>query len=141
MALLRAREASMRAFRPILSEHDLTEQQWRVLRALSAAPAGLVVGDIAASTLLLGPSLSRILGLLERRALVTRERVPGDGRRAAISLTDAGLDIVRRVAPRSEAAYRRLEERYGTARLAELLDLLDDLTDAATASETAGETR
>ena len=35
MALLRAREAVMRRFRPGLRCHGVTEQQWRVLRALA----------------------------------------------------------------------------------------------------------
>ncbi|MDU2926702.1 MAG: homoprotocatechuate degradation operon regulator HpaR, partial [Bradyrhizobium sp.] len=39
MALLRAREAVMRQFRPILRQHGLTEQQWRILRALAAVDA------------------------------------------------------------------------------------------------------
>ncbi|MDP7101742.1 MAG: hypothetical protein QF503_11390, partial [Rhodospirillales bacterium] len=34
MALLRAREAVMERFRPSLRTHGLTDQQWRVLRAL-----------------------------------------------------------------------------------------------------------
>ena len=127
MALMRAREAAMRAFRPILAEHDLTEQQWRVLRALSPSPAGLEVGDIASATFLLGPSLSRILANLESRGLIERTRVPHDARRARISLTTDAVELVRRVAPRSEAEYRRIESRFGADRLAELLDLLDDL--------------
>src|SRR5665647_1001577 len=36
MALLRARESVMRHFRPSLRAHGLTEQQWRILRALSS---------------------------------------------------------------------------------------------------------
>ena len=36
MSLLRAREAVMRQFRPSLRSHGLTEQQWRILRALLA---------------------------------------------------------------------------------------------------------
>jgi len=39
MSLLRAREAVMRQFRPALRRHDLTEQQWRILRALAAIDA------------------------------------------------------------------------------------------------------
>ena len=34
MRLLKAREAVMRNFLPSLREHDLSAQQWRVLRAL-----------------------------------------------------------------------------------------------------------
>ena len=127
MALMRAREASMRTFRPMLGEHGLTEQQWRVLRALRATRAGLEVGELAEATFLLGPSLSRILANLEDRHLVARSSVPRDARRSHISLTDHGLDLVRQVAPRSEQLYERIEECFGAARLAQLLDLLDDL--------------
>jgi hypothetical protein len=50
MALLQAREAAMQLFRPLLAEHDLTEQQWRVLRALSASDEPLEVGAIVDAT-------------------------------------------------------------------------------------------
>ena len=32
LTLLQAREAAMAFFRPSLNQHDLTEQQWRVIR-------------------------------------------------------------------------------------------------------------
>lgn len=57
MALLRAREAVMRHFRPSLRAFDVTEQQWRVLRALSAIPE-IEVTELANATFLLAPSLS-----------------------------------------------------------------------------------
>ena len=34
ITLLRAREALMMSFRPMLAKHNFTEQQWRVLRVL-----------------------------------------------------------------------------------------------------------
>ena len=34
LTLLQAREATMAFFRPALNAHDLTEQQWRVIRIL-----------------------------------------------------------------------------------------------------------
>ena len=34
LLLLQARESVMAEFRPLLNEHGLTEQQWRVIRAL-----------------------------------------------------------------------------------------------------------
>lgn len=131
MALLRAREATMRRFRPMLAEHELTEQQWRVLRALAASGAPLDVGRIAEDTFLLGPSLSRILVNLEGRALVLRTTVADDQRRAAISLTDAGLALVAEIAPNSEAIYAQIEAAFGAERLASLLNELTDLRDAA----------
>ena len=35
ITLLRARESLMMSFRPLLAKHNFTEQQWRVLRAVS----------------------------------------------------------------------------------------------------------
>src|ERR1051326_7374028 len=71
MSLLRAREAVMRQFRPSLRRHELTEQQWRILRALSATDA-IEVTELARTAFLLGPSLSRILRDLEGRRLIER---------------------------------------------------------------------
>ena len=71
MSLLRAREAVMRQFRPSLRHHGLTEQQWRILRALAAVET-IEVTELARSAFLLGPSLSRILRDLEARQLIER---------------------------------------------------------------------
>src|ERR1700681_3876673 len=56
MSLLRAREAVMRQFRPSLRNHGLTEQQWRILRALAAVDA-IEVTEMARLAFLLGPRL------------------------------------------------------------------------------------
>lgn len=127
MALLQAREAAMRLFRPMLAEHDLTEQQWRVLRALNAAEEPLEAGVLADHTFLLAPSLSRILANLDGRGLVTRTTATHDQRRSLVALTDAGRAIVARVGPRSEEMYGRIEDAFGADRLAGLLDELHDL--------------
>ena len=60
MALLRTREAVMCLFRPGLRGRGVTEQQWRILRAL-AHTGPMEVTELAEATFLLGPSLSRIL--------------------------------------------------------------------------------
>jgi len=127
MALMRAREAVMQQFRPLLAQHDLTEQQWRVLRALSAAPDGHEMRELADATFLLGPSLSRIISNLEGRSLVLRLSVEGDLRRCRIVLADAGTEMVRVIAPKSEDRYAAIEASFGTKRLAQLYDLLDEL--------------
>ena len=71
MALLRSREAVMRLFRPGLRKHGVTEQQWRILRAL-AHSGPMEVTALAEATFLLAPSLSRILPDLEKRGLIAR---------------------------------------------------------------------
>ena len=86
MSLLRAREAVMRQFRPSLRNHGLTEQQWRILRALTAVEA-IEVTELARMAFLLGPSLSRILRDLEARQLVERKTAEVDQRRAVVSIS------------------------------------------------------
>ncbi len=127
MALMRAREAAMRSFRPLLGEHGLTEQQWRVLRALADATDPLEVGDLIEHTFLLGPSLSRILANLEQRELIERQTASHDHRRAAISLSTDGHRLVRSVAPLSEALYADIEAAIGDTRLSQLHELLEQL--------------
>ena len=39
IALLQAREAAMAHFRPIVKRHNLTEQQWRIVRILAENPS------------------------------------------------------------------------------------------------------
>src|SRR6266550_7191404 len=86
MSLLRAREAVMRQFRPSLRNHGLTEQQWRILRALTAVDT-IEVTELARVAFLLGPSLSRILRDLEARQLIERRAAKADLRRAMVSIS------------------------------------------------------
>src|SRR4051812_14407650 len=102
MSLLRAREAVMRQFRPSLRKHGLTEQQWRILRALAAIEAAEVT-ELARTAFLLGPSLSRILRDLEARNLIERKTAKTDLRRGVISISEKGLRLMEIVAPSSEA--------------------------------------
>ncbi len=136
MSLLRAREAAMRRFRPLLAAHDLTEQQWRVLRALTAADGHLDLTGLAERTTLQVPSASRIVANLEGRGLLERGSAAGDQRRASLGLSSSGRELVRLIAPHSEAAYNRIEEEFGAERLARLLEELADLA-ALSATEAA----
>ena len=126
MSLLRAREAVMRQFRPSLRRHDLTEQQWRILRALAAIDT-IEVTELARVAFLLGPSLSRILRDLEARRLIERKTAKADLRRGVVSISDKGLKLMEVVAPSSEAIYAAITKRYGARRLAELQDMLAEL--------------
>jgi homoprotocatechuate degradation regulator HpaR len=126
MSLLRAREAVMRQFRPSLRNHGLTEQQWRILRALAAVDA-IEVTELAHVAFLLGPSLSRILRDLEARHLIERKVAKADLRRAVLSISAKGLKLIEAVAPTSEAIYAAITRLYGARKLAELQDMLRTL--------------
>lgn len=139
MALLKAREAVMRRFRPGLRAHAVTEQQWRVLRALSAL-GPLEITELATSTCLLPPSLSRILPALESRGLLARRGVAADMRRTVVSITAAGLELIAAHAPHSERIYRAIEERFGAERLRQLSRLLGELEAALSVPTARGGT-
>ena len=126
IALLRAREAVMARFRPVLQSQDVTEQQWRVIRVL-AEQSPLDATELADRACILAPSLTRIIRSLEERGLILRERDQGDGRRILLSLSDKGLEIIYNVSPASRAVYADLEERYGRDRIEALLEMLSDL--------------
>lgn len=134
MKLLRAREAIMGRFRLMLRENGLTEQQWRVLRALSAAER-MDVSQVAGATFLLGPSLTRILRDLAAQGLIATEADPRDQRRKLVRLAPTGLARIETVAPLSEEIYAEIARLFGRDRLVELQRLLDELESRLTAAE------
>lgn len=126
----------MNRFRPMLREHDLTEQQWRVIRVLAQHPS-IEVTELAERAILLGPSVSRILQYLQQSSLIERSPVESDQRRSAISLSAKGRALFKEIAPHSEAIYSELEERFGRRRLASLLEMLRELELALSGSDQA----
>ncbi len=126
MSLMKAREAVMKEFIPSLREHNLTPQQWRVIRSLQQHD-GQDMGSLADSCFLLSPSLSRIVQTLEGRGLVSRRGVRGDQRRQAVFLSTAGRKLFALIAPKSAERYQRITEKFGYGKLELLYELLDDL--------------
>ncbi len=116
----------MRHFRASLRAHGLTEQQWRILRALTSFE-NIEVTELARVAYLLGPSLSRILRDLEGRRLIERRTLKVDLRRSIVSITAKGLRLIKVVAPSSEAIYAEITRRYGPDRLVELQNMLHAL--------------
>jgi homoprotocatechuate degradation regulator HpaR len=114
----------MARFRPMLAGHGLTEQQWRVLRALAEFEE-LEVSQLAAKAVILGPSLSRILRSFEGQGLVAKRRDPVDRRRHWLQLTEQGRAMIARVQPDSIAIYREIETLMGDAAMRALVDELN----------------
>nr|WP_089025402.1 homoprotocatechuate degradation operon regulator HpaR [Bradyrhizobium mercantei] len=123
MALLRAREAVMKHFRPALRQSGLTEQQWRVLRAL-AWLGEIEITELARTVVILGPSLSRILRDLEARRFIERRTPETDLRRTVVTIAAEGMKLIDAVAPASEAIYASIARRVGEGRLSDLHDML-----------------
>jgi len=129
----------MRQFRPSLREHGLTEQQWRILRALAAVET-IEATELARTAFLLGPSLSRILRDLEARQLIERRLASADQRRSVLSISARGLKLMEEVAPSSEAIYAAITRRYGARKLGELQEMLAELETSLAEIPVTGET-
>lgn len=124
LLLLQARERVMARFRPLLKAHGLTEQQWRVLRALDDHEF-LEPREIGEICCISSPSLAVMLGRMEELGLVDRERFESDQRRVRVSLTTKSRAIAAKVAPLIEARYLALEEELGVRAVASLYAALD----------------
>jgi homoprotocatechuate degradation regulator HpaR len=138
MLLMRSREAVMSRIRPHLRSHGLTDQQWRILRAL-AADEPIELLDLSQRCLIQPPSLSRTVPALSERGLVRREDHPSDRRRALISLTEEGRELFERVSQGSARIYAQIREDIGGDRLDDvyrmLLELIEVLEETAVAPD------
>ncbi len=127
MQLLKAREAAMSRFRPMLRNHDLTEQRWRVIRAIYEHE-NIDASELAQKSFLLSPSLTRILKYLENENIVKRTGDAKDLRRSVFSLTKKGKQIIAKVAPETESLYREIELLFGVKEFDEILSLLENFS-------------
>ena len=126
MSLLRAREAVMKTFIPTLKEHDMTPQQWRVIRSLEQED-GLELSELSKRCFLLKPSMSRIAQNLEARGLIERRKVSNDQRKSTLFLTKKGYALREQVAPKSLERYEYITKQFGYGKLELLYELLDEL--------------
>jgi len=124
LLLLQAREHLMRRFRPILNAHGITDQQWRIVRALLGAD-GLEPRQIGEICGISSPSLAGILERMEEFGFVARNRFTHDQRRIRVTLTRKSKTLAERMAPSVEAEYLRMEEELGPQLVGRLYGDLD----------------
>ncbi|MEP6969528.1 MAG: MarR family transcriptional regulator, partial [Betaproteobacteria bacterium] len=74
LLLLQAREQVIARFRPLLNENGVTEQQWRIVRALLET-GPLEPREIVVVCGISSPSLAGVLARMEELDLVARERL------------------------------------------------------------------
>lgn len=126
LLLLQAREGVLARFRPLINSHGLTEQQWRIVRALLET-GPLEPRAIVSLCGISSPSLAGVLGRMEEIGLVTRERLVHDQRRVHVHLTPKARAIALRMAPAIRRIYDDLETTVGSKRLAAMYAALDEL--------------
>ena len=136
--MLQAREALMAQFRPVLHDHGVTEQQWRVLRTL-LQHGPREPHQLCTACRISSPSITGVLLRMQGAGWLTRERVDADQRRVRVSLTARGRQLAQRIAPDIEARYQQIERAVGVGALQQVHDALDTLLAALEAAPSESE--
>ena len=116
----------MERFRPLLTANGLTEQQWRVIRALTenGPMEPRQISDICTIS---SPSMAGVLARMEAMELITKERFADDQRRILVSLTKKSVGLGRVISKDLEARYRELERAVGPEVVERVYRAIDDL--------------
>ncbi len=126
LLLLQAREGVMARFRPILNAHGITEQQWRIVRAL-LEQGPLAPRQIGQVCRLSSPCLAGVLARMDDLGLVQRARMAQDQRRVLVQLTPRSQALAVAMAPQIEAAYAAIEAHIGAGFIGGFYRTLDEL--------------
>lgn len=131
-------DSIMPAYRDLFARHNLTEQQWRVLRVLWSEQ-GVTAADLSRQTLLSAPSLVGILDRLEGKQLIARVRSTTDRREVHIVTTAMGRELRNQIMPSVGSIHDDIRSRVSTqewdsmvATLAKLSTNADDLITTGT---------
>lgn len=81
---------------------DITPEQWVILDSLHHKD-GLSQVDLATQSYKNAPTVSRIIDLLEKKALVERRRDEADRRVIKVFITDAGHELYTKIFPQVKA--------------------------------------
>lgn len=95
VALLRTADLVRRNLGLVIEPHDITVQQYNVLRILrGAGEKGLPTLDIATRMIEETPGITRLIDRLEAKHLVVRERCKTDRRQVFCRITKGGLELL-----------------------------------------------
>lgn len=102
---LRRAEAAIGArLLPLLAEHDLAMEHWRIIAVVDEHP-GLGMSRVASSAVVPAATLTRHMDKLVEHGIVLRHVDPADKRRVVVALSPRGHAL---------AALLRAEERLAT---------------------------
>ena len=138
LLLLQARERVIANFRPALNAAGVTEQQWRIVRAL-LEQGPLEPRQIVTLCAISSPSLAGVLSRMDDLGLVRRVRLDHDQRRLKVSLTPKARALARRLAPQIEAVYAGIEQRIGHRFTQDFYRTLDELITLLADGDNPGE--
>lgn len=120
LLLMRTREVMMQGFRPILNQRNLTEQQWRILRAIYEHKQ-LEPRELCELCCIISPSMAGILKRMEDLDLIVKVPSSIDKRRVKVSLAQGMEEKIEEILVENHKAYHDFAAKVGT----ELLNKLE----------------
>ncbi len=112
----------------LFKEHDLTSQQYNVLRILRGQScSGVKVSDIAERMLDKNSNASRLIDKLLAKNLAKRTSCPNDRRAVDVVITDEGLALLEAMEPALLEIETSLSEALTEQEADQLCTLLDKL--------------
>lgn len=115
--------ALFRDFVAITERYDITPGQFSLLMLIQANP-GVSQTRLTSTYKVDKSTLSLSISVLARRALVHRSRAPDGNRHYALSLSDSGRQLLRRVRERVDVQERRMAALLRPGERERLLDML-----------------
>jgi homoprotocatechuate degradation regulator HpaR len=137
MLLLLTREAVMQRWRRFLHERGLTDQQWRVMRALREVES-LEIVELGKRCCIHPASLSRILPKLAANGLIARCANAADHRRVIVSLAPEGRRLVEDYLVEGAHIHAKLAREIGPERTEQLYQRLEEVLDLLAAGKPNG---
>lgn len=112
----------------LFGSHHLSPQQYNALRLLRAAiPEGLTVQGLGSRLISRAPDMTRMLDRLERRGWIQRVRRSDNRRVVDVSITAAGIQLLKDLAEPLQAVHRRQLGHMSASKLKALVEILVEL--------------
>ena len=128
LALLKTSNALGLEAEQLIKSTGLTGTQYNVLRILRGAqPEGLACRSIGDRMLSQDPDMTRLLDRLEKRGLITRERLKDDRRVVKTHITPEGLEVLKPLDQPLRELHKRQFRHMSAARLKILSELLEEI--------------
>ena len=132
VAFLKTADHFRRKKTGLFDPHDLTEQQYNVLRILrGAGKDGLCTLAVADRLIEHTPGITRLIDRLESKGLVRRERAETDRRQVHCFITKVALELLIKIDPEVEKSAKRAFSQLTKAEMKSLLEHLEKMRDSS----------
>ena len=135
LAILRTAAVIRHRIAGVIECEGISHEQYNVLRILRGTKGGLPTLDVADRLIEPNPAITRLLGKLESKRLIVRQRCSKDRRRVFCTITQKGLQLLKRLDPKVEAAGSCFVTGLSDAELEQLSSFLEKVRRAVTQAD------